>query len=162
MKKLLFLLLFPVISFAGITDSIGTKVSNAITKVDTSSTTKMIYNDVKDAVKSIASGLKTSVEHVMTVVAKKYFIQGIIDLVTCLLCIIGIIILYRIASKSLVAFQKDEEMLPFVGLIVPPIGIVVLACIGYSNLQEGLLYTLNPEYYVIEDIFNFIKDNYKR
>lgn len=167
MKKLLFLLLFiPTLSFAGITDSIGTKISNAVTSVDTSSTTKMVYNDVKTAIKTIASGLKTTAEHLMEVVAKKYFIQGVIDLITSGICVLLIIFLYKVISKSLKGWNEAEknntEIFNVFGVMLPSLGIIFLSFVAYDNMQEGLLYTLNPEYYVIEDIFNFIKDNYKR
>lgn len=166
MKKLLFLFLFiPVLSFAGITDSIGTKISNAVTSVDTSSTTKMVYNDVKTAIKSIASGLKTTAEHLMEVVAKKYFIQGIIDLVSSVLLLIVAFIIYRVGFKKLTkTFDTEDELAPVYGVgIIATLVFIVICCMhAYSQFQEGLMYVLNPEYYVIEDIFNFIKDNYKR
>ena len=77
-----------------------------------------------------------------------------------------IIFLYRVISKSFKGWNEADknntEIFNAFGVMFPSLGIIVLSFIAYHNMQEGLLYTLNPEYYVIEDIFNFIKDNYKK
>ena len=53
-----------------IVDSTKKTVKESITSVDTSSNFKMLYQDVKEGLSGLATGLKVGVEHVYTILVK--------------------------------------------------------------------------------------------
>ena len=179
MKKLVTLFLLLSISFSshsfgldslkktvnnGIS-SVKEGVSNSITKTDTSSNFKMIYSDLKfgvksvgEALKSLAVGLKTSAETVFSWIAKKYFIQGIYDIIVSAFCFFIAYLLFKFLYHEYKKYSVDDnypEHSPIYLFII--IGIIALTVIGFNETKEGLAYLINPEYYALEEVIEKIK-----
>ena len=126
--------------------------------VDTSSNFKMIYNDVKDGVKALATSLKTTSERLFEILCKKYIISGIFKLTLCIVLTCFIFLIVNFLKKR---FKEDKEL---DNDLTVPISVssffilIVLLVIIYNNLETGLLYTFNPEYYALEEIIQKIKE----
>ena len=168
--KNLFIVLLCIISFcanAKIIDdtkemynSAKTSIVNTITDVDTSSVTKAIYSDVKTVVKAIATQLKTTSEKVMEILAKKYFLEGVFNLIVFTVLTVLLIVFYIKAYKFYLHLIQDKEIIIPVSIISLILNFAIILCCGeiyFNLLKTGILYTFNPEYYVITDIFNFVK-----
>jgi len=70
-----------------IVDSTKKTVKESITSVDTSSNFKMLYQDVKEGLSGLATGLKVGVEHVYIVLVKQQIVNSITWVIIYLLFI---------------------------------------------------------------------------
>ena len=133
--------------------SVVTGVGDAYSYTDTSSTFKEMYHDVKKAVVVLAEQFKTTTEQVLYIIGKKYFLDGIFNLVCLLILIIITIIILVKVSK----FNPEDKSL---WIPIVAFGIFFLGgdlVIMYYLLYDGIQYTFNPEYYVLQDIVNIVK-----
>lgn len=128
-------------------------VVNTTNFVDTSGLFKTMYSDLKSGVKALAETFKTTAEQVLYIMGRKYFLDGIFNLIGFTVLVIFSIILYRKVSK----FNPDEkdEWIPVsMGTLVISIFLVIGL---YNTLYYGMQYTFNPEYYVLQDLINIVK-----
>ena len=123
-----------------------------------------LYNDGKSAVADLAPEIRTAiiaiaqslgvaVEHVYTVLVKKFVVDGVVQLIPFLL---GIILL-TLGWVKLEKFLKGNKTITWhilypAGLIV--VGIIALTSVNYQTMLLGLI---NPEYGVINYILEYSK-----
>jgi hypothetical protein len=157
MKNLLLILTLMFVTIQVSADSTQTKFQDLKEVVDTSSTFKMIYNDVKDGITALGSALKVGAEHVYTVLVR----QAIVEAITFL--IIGIIGLI-LCTKFVNHYKSDEKWHENdnpTGLGVLRVFQVILGSILFliSILTIDVIITgfVNPEYAAIKEILNILK-----
>lgn len=126
--------------------------------IDTSSTFKQIYSDVKSGITGLAAALKIGAEHVYMVLVRQQIANAITYLLITLLFITIPLFyfkkLYEWASKN----SKESEGFSYFGFcivtIVPLIIGVILFCV---NMNEIIMGFVNPEYGAIQEIIHFVK-----
>lgn len=161
MKQLLIitsLMLFSIVSYADST-SIGDKVSNVITSVDTSSISKQIYSDIKGVVVGLADALKVGSEHVYKILVKQQIVNSVIYII---LLLFGLYFIYNFIKAYK---DKDEEWeydsaTPSGISIVRILQIIVggiMFFVGIINIDVIITGFINPEYGAIEKILNILK-----
>lgn len=128
-------------------------VVNTTNFVDTSGLFKTMYSDLKSGVKALAETFKTTAEQVLYIMGKKYFLDGIFNLIGFIALVIFSIILYKKVSE----FKPEEEdiWIP-VGFITFFLTIALVFGL-YNTLYYGMQYTFNPEYYVLQDLIKIVK-----
>lgn len=165
------LLLTSLIGKAQVIDSIISKTAHTITSAagsvkdgvvnsynyaDTSSTFKTVYNDGKEALKALASLLRTSVERVFYVMVKQQYMLGFIDLGKFLLMLT---LLIWISKKVTKTKTEDPNSLAYDGFRI--IHLVFLIFFVYSTLNVYIpsisQHFINPEYPVYLQIIDMIK-----
>ena len=154
-----------------IVDSTKKTVKESITLVDTSSNFKMVYQDVKEGLSGLATGLKVGVEHVYIVLVK----QQVVYAITYTICIIVLFLFtlffyhnfmvnYKKTQDKDHSWYKDDldehfglvgNLLIFLVLLTLTIAIF---CINIDMIVAGFI---NPEYGAIKDIINFVSNTSK-
>ena len=144
MKKL-FLLLFLAFTFtmsanaqvSDVIDTVKAEIESGVGYVDTSSTFKQVYSDVKQGLVGLAAGLKVGVEHVYKVLVK----QQVVLAISWLLYLISLIpigfILYKGGVKIYAYCDDDNPM-------------------GLFHMDIIVTGFVNPEYGAIKEIINLI------
>lgn len=174
MKKIImiiFVILTTLTVEAGIVDSTLQTVQDKITEINTSSVSQQVYQDVKDVLKGLAEGLKTTSEYVFKVMILKYVITGITQLLIGLLALFGVYSSFK-ELKTLgwqfKAYYEDEysskdewRNLQFSAKNILYIGLIgISAYFGINlitDLPTTLMYIFNPGYFVITDIIDMVK-----
>jgi len=176
MKKLFLLLTFFALTFVsqanvvsdakktavGVIDSTTKVIKDVAYTVDTSSLSKQIYGDVKQALVGFAAALKVGVEHVYIVLVKQQVVNAIIYSIPALLSILFIILAYVQWGK--IVMEKDnynssqpKEARPvvFTGIFI----FLTLFCfiIAATHFDVIVMGFVNPEYGAMTDIMNFVK-----
>ena len=121
--------------------------------VDTSGLFKTMYSDLKTGVKALAETFKTTAEQVLYIMGKKYFLDGIFNLIGFVALVIISIFLYKKVSQFK---PEDETMWAPVGSGI----LIIVMLLGwgmYNTLYYGIQYTFNPEYYVLQDLIEIVK-----
>jgi hypothetical protein len=147
-------------------DSVATSTGNAISTVynDTKNTIGTVYNDSKDAVEflypevksaviAIAKGIGCGVEHVYTIIVKKFVVDGVADLIYFLI-LSGVLIYSCIAIGK---YFKTHERIDWKCLISIVPFIISLTLLLNFNLSEMLICLINPEWKAIEFILETAK-----
>lgn len=141
------------------TNTAVTAVTDAKNYTDTSSLFREMYNDGKKAVIVLANQFKTTTEQVLTIIGKKYFIEGIFNLIIFTFSfIVFLTVVFNVKKWTIYTWNNTQE-----GLGLIPLSIVLFCvstftlCEMYHCLYTGLQYTLNPQYYVLQDIVNIVK-----
>lgn len=165
MKRLLMIIMLALTMSNASALSVDTVVHNAkanvdtvISIVDTSSTFKQFYSDLKSGILAIASALKINSEHVYGILVRQQVVSTITWLVTLFIGIVLVFIFVKAAKN------KDEEweingdptLLGVMRVIMGVIGLIAIIAglINTSTIISGLI---NPEYGAIQDIMHFIK-----
>jgi hypothetical protein len=173
MKRLLFLFL-SMLTMSGVfgqdllskVDSVASTTSNAISTIynDTKNTIGTVYNDSKDAVEfiypevksaviAIAKGIGCGVEHVYTIIVKKYIVNGVSDLVYFLV-LVGVLIYSCIVINKYFKTHEKIDWRCLLGIVPFIISLVLLL---NFNLSEMLICLINPEWKAIEFILETAK-----
>lgn len=132
-------------------DGVNTTVNaakDATTFVDTSSNFRWMLNKTNDFVVATASALKVGAQQVLYIMAKKYFLMGIYAWVSVIFTISAIIFIY----KKFGTLGADQMPIPMFAWIV--IGGLVFFI--HTQLPNAINYTFNPEYYVLEELKDFV------
>lgn len=161
MKRLLtvFLILYSIIGYSQskldkVLDKTGkvfnsavSTVDSTITKIDTSSVTRMVANKVIDGIAGLAEGLKTTADKVFAIYTYKHRFEGIVAMVLVLIVFFGS---YRFIKYLI---NSEYEYWHIV------IGIIICNILMFYKLiqKEYILKALIPEYYTIQDILETIK-----
>lgn len=157
MKNFLFLFMCLFVVTQVSADSTQTKFNELKEVVDTSSTFKMIYNDVKDGIAALGSALKVGAEHVYYVLVKQAIVEAIIFLVVG---IIGLIFCTRFVnqykSDEIWSDRGDATGLGVVRLIQFIFG-GILFLVGILNINVIITGFVNPEYAAIKEILNTLR-----
>lgn len=140
-----------------VVDSTKSAVNKSVEFVDTSSTFKTIYSDIKSGIVGLATALKVTAEHVYTILVKQQVVNSIIYLI---LGIISIIFIINWIKK----YKSNEEWedygnptaLGVVRITQIIIGFILLV-ISLLNIDIIITGLINPEYGAIKEILNFIK-----
>lgn len=144
MKKLFLIALITIFSFEAQSNN-SEKLS---TIVDSSSINHEIYNDIKEAIVGLSSGLEVKAEQVWNILIKQQIVDSYIYLIINILVLLGSIILWISLLKS---DDKDEWWgLPVVWSLIN----IIIICLTIDVIVGGLV---NPEYGAMKDIFQFIK-----
>lgn len=135
-----------------------TVIVDGVHKTDTSSTFRQIYYDIKDGVVALAKGLKTTAEHVFTVLVKQQYMLGALDLVKLLVLIF---ILWRFYK-----YLSNKEKIPEWNLSIES-DIYKFAFFTFSSIVVYLSFTvylpsifqrfINPEYPVYLQVIDIVK-----
>lgn len=159
MKNFLFLFMCLFVVTQVFADSTQTKFDELKEMVDTSSTFKMIYNDVKDGIAALGSALEVGAEHVYYVLVKQAILEAIIFLVVG---IIGLILCTIFVNQ----YKSDENWSNDYGDSPTGLGILrvfqiilgsLLFLIGIINIDVIITGFVNPEYAVIKEILNILR-----
>lgn len=141
-------------SVTNVIDSVKVATVNGVNFVDTSSTFKTMYQDVKSGITGLAEGLKVGAEHVYIVLVK----QQIVNSITWTILTIVSLTLFYLFYKG---FQKgmkdgwDEVLIPYTVFLGGGSLIFVIGCLLHLNIiVTGFV---NPEYGAIMDIIKFVK-----
>lgn len=140
-----------------ITD-IKQSTSTAINAIDTSSTFKQIYSDVKSGITGLASALKVTAEHVYGILVKQQIVNSVVYLLILIITILLLIFCYKEWSKIEVDHKGDpKEAKPFIFTIVSGIIGFILLLVFLFNIDTMIMGFINPEYGAIMDIIHFVK-----
>mgnify|MGYP003612622023 CR=1 FL=1 len=140
-----------------ITD-IKQSTSTAINAIDTSSTFKQIYSDVKSGITGLASALKVTAEHVYGILVKQQIVNSIVYLLTLIIAILILIFCYKEWNKIEIDLRGDpKETQPFIFTIVSGIIGITLLLVFLFNIDTMIMGFINPEYGAIMDIINFVR-----
>lgn len=162
MKNLLTILFLFTFSITGYNNSYiqNTKktITEAYTYVDTSSLYKTMYNDAKSSVKALADAFKTTSEKILYIVAKKYFVEGIYNIIIIVFTLCFIFFFYK-KSNSFIEINKSsfDEFGYIIINIFKFIPIILGLSFAFSYLENAIMYTFIPEYFVLQDVISLIK-----
>ena len=137
-----------------IVDSTKKTVKESITSVDTSSNFKMVYQDVKEGLSGLATGLKVGVEHVYIVLVKQQIVNSITWVIIYL---IFILICYLFVKNWNYLAKETDDVVNIIGSVVLTIILISLT----FTLNETVMGFVNPEYGAIKDIINFVSNTSK-
>lgn len=137
-----------------IVDSTKKTVKESITSVDTSSNFKMVYQDVKEGLSGLATGLKVGVEHVYIVLVKQQIVNSITWVIIYLLFIF---ICYLFVKNWNYLAKETDDVVNIIGSVVLTIILISLT----FTLNETVMGFVNPEYGAIKDIINFVSNTSK-
>jgi len=137
-----------------IVDSTKKTVKESITSVDTSSNFKMLYQDVKEGLSGLATGLKVGVEHVYIVLVKQQIVNSITWVIIYLLFIF---ICYLFVKNWNYLAKETDDVVNIIGSVVLTIILISLT----FTLNETVMGFVNPEYGAIKDIINFVSNTSK-
>lgn len=165
MKKLIYLMLtvFMVNSVQALSvDSTITDIkqftSTTINAIDTSSTFKQIYSDVKSSITGLASALKVTAEHVYGILVKQQIVNSIVYLLIFMFSILSFTICYKNWSKiEMNESGNPKEAKPFVITIIFGLLGIILMCVFLKNIDLMIMGFINPEYGAIMNIIHFVK-----
>jgi len=145
----LFIALTLILSFNSFSKA-ETTFKNTIESIDTSHVSREIYKDVKSVVVSLASGLKTTSEHILTIYGKHFFLNGIY----CLF-----ISIFSMFLSTLLLYSRREKGDYLISDGGNPFFIfhLVFLTTFFISLYHGISMTFNPEYHVIEEIIENLK-----
>lgn len=130
------------------TNTVITGAKDATNFVDTSSNFRWMLNKTNDFVVATAQALKVGAKQVLYIMAKKYFLMGIYAWIVIISAIIGIVFLYK---KFKDASLEESPTPVFLWLTIASlIGVV------YFQLEYAINYTFNPEYYVLQELKDFV------
>ena len=167
MKKLLFMLLaFTTLtinansvekltkSVTNVVDSTKIATVNGVNFVDTSSTFKTMYQDVKSGIMGLAEGLKVGAEHVYIILVKQQVVKAVTWLI---LSIFSLIIFYFFCKGFKKGIDEDwgERLVPYT-LFLGGASLIFIVICGL-NIETMVTGFINPEYGAIMDIINFVK-----
>lgn len=167
MKKYLLLILISFMSISSFSQtdssSILDKIKTLPKQLDTSSTFKQMYGDVKQAIQGIAKGLKVGAEHVYIILVRQQVVRSIVYLIMVLLTIYFLkswLKAYKNKEEHWVDYDSDPT---FIGVfrVVQLIISVILLGISIFNIDTIITGFVNPEYGAITDIMEFISDHHK-
>lgn len=104
------------------------------------------------AIADIAKGLGVAAEHVMYVLVKQQFAYGIV-------ATLGSLIYLGLFAWLFVYVQKHNKWMVGEGLVIAAIAITGIGAflVFLFGLCDGIMHLLNPEYYAMQDIFDFLK-----
>ena len=137
-----------------IVDSTKKTVKESITSVDTSSNFKMLYQDVKEGLSGLATGLKVGVEHVYIVLVKQQIVNSITWVIIYLLFIF---IWYLFVKNWNYLAKETDDVVNIIGSVVLTIILIALV----FTLNKTVMGFVNPEYGAIKDIINFVSKTSK-
>ena len=123
-----------------------------------------VYNDGKTAVSELAPEIKTAiiaiaqslgvaVEHVYTVLVKKFVVDGVVQLIPFLIGL-TLLILGWIKLEKFLRGNKAITWHIFYPITLVAVGIITLTSVNYQTMLLGLI---NPEYGVINYILEYSK-----
>lgn len=136
------------------TNAVVTGAKDATNFVDTSSNFRWMLNKANDFVVSAAQSLKVGAQQVLYIMAKKYFLMGIYAWLQVIGGLILALFLYKKISNY---WEKNPD--EFFDTPMGTLGLFVLAGLIFwsaYNLQDAINYTFNPEYYVLQELKEFI------
>ena len=140
-----------------VTDIKKTTVETVKT-IDTSSTFKQIYSDVKSGITGLASALKVGAEHVYIVLVKQQVANAITYLIIVLFFLITPLFYFKRCYKWADENSNSSDGFSWVGFVLitifPLIIGVVLFCVNVDDIIMGFI---NPEYGAIQEIIHFVK-----
>jgi len=144
-------------SYALDTKAIDSTVKTSIATVDTSSTFKMIYSDIKDGISGIASALKVGAEHVYEVLVKQQRVDAIIYLtIDMFLLLLAIICIWI----GFIFDKRRGDVAEFIAtscFVVGVIMFVLLIIVVIINTSPIITGFINPEYGAIKEIINWVR-----
>lgn len=164
MKKIIFftLTIFMVnmvqaLSVDSVVTDIKQNTTETINTIDTSSTFKQIYSDVKSGITGLASALKVTAEHVYMVLVRQQLANSILYLFLLICSIICLTICYKQWDKIKMNRDGPEEAKPVIFTIITgAIGFILL--LGFLfNIDTMVMGFINPEYGAIQEIIHFVK-----
>jgi Na+-transporting NADH:ubiquinone oxidoreductase subunit NqrB len=132
------------------TNVVVTGAKDATNFVDTSSNFRWMLNKTNDFVVSTAQSLKVGATQVLAIMAKKYFLMGIYAWIIVISAIIGIIF---ICKKFKIEGLEESTTSIF---LVKWIFIIALLAVIHNQLLNAINYTFNPEYYVLQELKDFV------
>lgn len=140
-----------------IIDSTTNAVEDGIAYVDTSSTYKILYSDIKSGITALASSLKVGAEHVYGILVKQQLVNAITFLI---LLIFGIILLLNFtkALKNPNEQWETREFLTSLGIarVLQAILCCILLLIALLNIDVIVMGFINPEYGAIKEILTIV------
>lgn len=170
MKKIFYMLLAlfmltpPLLAAPKKTETPTEKVTFSQVYEDGVTAISTVYNDGKTAVSELAPEIKTAiiaiaqslgvaVEHVYTVLVKKFVVDGVVQLIPFLIGLI-LLILGWIKLEKFLRGNKAITWHIFYPIILVAVGIIAIISVNYQTMLLGLI---NPEYGVINYILEYSK-----
>ena len=170
MKKIYYLLLAlfvltpPLLAAPQKTEAPTEKVTFSQVYEDGVTAISTVYNDGKTAVSELAPEIKTAiiaiaqslgvaVEHVYTVLVKKFVVDGVVQLIPFLIGL-TLLILGWIKLEKFLRGNKAITWHIFYPIALLAVGIISLTSVNYQTMLLGLI---NPEYGVINYILEYSK-----
>lgn len=130
-------------------------------------TFNMVYSDVKEGIKALASSLKVPAEKVWEVTIKQQAVRSVSILTALVIIIVASVVCWVFFSKNCkrTTTQGDpwytdcmEEHVGLWGLLTVAIILTIVSAIWFvMSVQPILTGFMNPEYGAIKDIVGFIK-----
>lgn len=147
-------------------DTLRKDIKEAAVAIDTSSVSKMVYRDAKEAIIGLASALKVGAEHVYEVLVKQQVVKAIVELIAYffLPLILSILLTYFIVHKwkffTKEILNESEGLSGFFGIIVL---LVLYALVVFlPNWTTIITGFVNPEYGAMNDIMNWVNNTVKK
>jgi len=136
------------------TNAVITGAKDATNFVDTSSNFRWMLNKTNDFVVSAAQSLKVGAEKVLYIMAKKYFLAGIYAWIQVIGGILLALFLYKKINNHYTANSGEFFDTPIgtFGILI----VIVIICWSVRNLEPAINYTFNPEYYVLQELKDFV------
>lgn len=170
MKKIFYMLLAlfmltpPLLAAPTKTETPTEKVTFSQVYEDGVTAISTVYNDGKTAVSELAPEIKTAiiaiaqslgvaVEHVYTVLVKKFVVDGVVQLIPFLIGLV-LLILGWVKLEKFLRGNKAITWHIFYPIALVVVGIVALTSVNYQTMLLGLI---NPEYGVINYILEYSK-----
>lgn len=146
-------------SVATTADSVSKSVSDGVAYVDTSSTFKMLYSDIKSGLAGLAEGLKVGVEHVYIILVKQQIVKSITWIVVFILLTLSTIVVYKIYKHHPKLYiDSYGDIHP--GIMFPVLyycTIAIIFILMFCNVDTMITGFVNPEYGAIKEIMYFVK-----
>jgi len=171
MKHLFLFLLLSVIAVSSrannVIDKIDSTAKSAYQTVDTSSTFKTMYKDVKEGILGLAEGLKVGAEHVYEVLVKQQVVYSITSIVAYIVLLITTVLFYKRFRINVIRTETegdpwykddwDNHFQIISTLLLTCMWFAILATYFSFTIDRTITGLINPEYGAIREIISFVK-----
>lgn len=119
-----------------------------------------IIDAVGPAIASLAESLGTTAREVMVILTKQSITDGIGSLITSVILICVAIACYKGMRWAFSNVDLlDDAIIPI--CIIGVVGIVLGIAVGLGELVTGIKHLMNPEYYALKEVMEFV-ENFKK
>lgn len=129
-------------------------------------TQREVYNDIKQFITQLAESLSTTSEYLFSILTRQAVVHGAIGLILEILVFIGTGIwiskclkFYAWAKKLDKEETYGDNDLGYFLFYASGFIIALLFITAICNMQDTLTKVINPEYWALREILDFIKHN---
>jgi heme/copper-type cytochrome/quinol oxidase subunit 2 len=118
--------------------------------------TQQIIDIVQNGINSLSAQLGVSLPQLWEVVIRQQYVEVVQSVLIFIFCIIGLYCFYKYFKYR--AKDNDYEVECDIVAIIVTLVLAIITLVSTIDLIESSGKLINPEYYAIQDITNFVKN----